>query len=60
MESNEFGLICVLCRTSFSRTAYPFSQLLASGPLCAVCLDNVLEHVWSWGGDDGAFLERVQ
>jgi hypothetical protein len=51
---------CVRCGDSFSRNAWPFGQLLACGPLCAACLDNVLEHARSWGGDEQEFGARVR
>jgi hypothetical protein len=51
---------CVRCGTPWDRNAYPFGQLLACGPLCAVCLDDILEHARSWGGDYREFEERVQ
>jgi hypothetical protein len=51
---------CVRCGERFSRDAYPFGQLLARGPLCAVCLEDIFEHARSWGGDYAQFETRVQ
>src|SRR5947207_3396441 len=54
------GLLCVRCSELFSRTSYPFGQLLACGPLCFGCLDDILEQARSWGGDDQEFEKRVK
>jgi hypothetical protein len=53
-------ILCVRRNGRFDCVSYPFGQILACGPLCATCIDNILEHARSWGGDYSEFEERVQ